>query len=319
MEQMTFLDFFAGIGGFRKGFELCGMRCVGHCEIDKYADRSYRAIHDVKEDEWYAADITKVAPQISPEQTCGQEDSRVRIFRSLAASEGLTEQEVDSLHLLNSSKAKVLKIDPHGLSLKMLRISYPFMEDGTLRPFSIRWPHSATISNTDCSIQSISAPSKSRASVHCRLPTSWSRTRTQNISCPRRQWQSSYPTHRWYAGQRVYDPAGISVTMAAQSGGWGGKTGLYFVDLCNGNPKLTDHARCIKAKYNSGITNRGGDNSGVLISPAGMDKDAVLSFVDICTGRRNSPEKPAASSPPITAPSVIGAAVPGCSMAAVLS
>lgn len=53
MEQMTFLDFFAGIGGFRKGFELCGMRCVGHCEIDKYADRSYRAIHDVKEDEWY--------------------------------------------------------------------------------------------------------------------------------------------------------------------------------------------------------------------------------------------------------------------------
>ena len=66
----------------------------------------------------------KSPPQISPEQTCGQEDSRVRIFRSLAASEGLTEQEVDSfLHLLNSSKAKVLKIDPHGLSLKMLRIS----------------------------------------------------------------------------------------------------------------------------------------------------------------------------------------------------
>ena len=98
----------------------------------------------------------KSPPQISPEQTCGQEDSRVRIFRSLAASEGLTEQEVDSfLHLLNSSKAKVLK-----LSLKMLRISYPFMEDGTLRPFSIRWPHSATISNTDCSIQSISAPLK---------------------------------------------------------------------------------------------------------------------------------------------------------------
>lgn len=37
MTQMTFLDFFSGIGGFRKGFELCGMRCVGHCEIDKYA------------------------------------------------------------------------------------------------------------------------------------------------------------------------------------------------------------------------------------------------------------------------------------------
>ena len=32
-EPMTFLDFFSGVGGFRKGFELCGMICKGHCEI----------------------------------------------------------------------------------------------------------------------------------------------------------------------------------------------------------------------------------------------------------------------------------------------
>lgn len=103
----------------------------------------------------------KSPPQISPEQTCGQEDFRVRIFRSLAASEGLTEQEAASfLRLLDCSKAKAPKIDPHGLSLKMLRISYPFIKDGTLRPYSIRWPHSAIISSTDFSIQSISAPHK---------------------------------------------------------------------------------------------------------------------------------------------------------------
>ena len=103
----------------------------------------------------------KSPPQISPEQTCGQEDSRVRIFRSLAASEGLTEQEVGLFFTLAQLvKGQSPENRPHGLSLKMLRISYPFMEDGTLRPFSIRWPHSATISNTDCSIQSISAPLK---------------------------------------------------------------------------------------------------------------------------------------------------------------
>ena len=106
----------------------------------------------------------KTPPQTFPEQTCGQRDSHVRIFQSAAVSEGLTEQEADSfLRLLNSSKAKTLKIDPHGLSLKMLRISCPFMEDGTLRPFSIHWPHSATISSTDFSIQRISVPLKTES------------------------------------------------------------------------------------------------------------------------------------------------------------
>lgn len=42
------------------------MVCKGHCEIDKFADRSYRAVHDVKEDEWYGEDITKTNPADLP-------------------------------------------------------------------------------------------------------------------------------------------------------------------------------------------------------------------------------------------------------------
>lgn len=64
---MRFIDFFAGIGGFRLGLEMAGHECVGHCEIDKYADRSYRAMHDVKEGEWFADDITRVRPEDLPE------------------------------------------------------------------------------------------------------------------------------------------------------------------------------------------------------------------------------------------------------------
>lgn len=36
MAQMTFLDFFSGIGGAARA-----LSCVGHCEINKYADRDY--------------------------------------------------------------------------------------------------------------------------------------------------------------------------------------------------------------------------------------------------------------------------------------
>ena len=65
-KTLTFLDFFAGAGGFRAGFEQAGMRCAGHCEIDKFADRSYRAIFDIKEDEWFADDVMEVVPADLP-------------------------------------------------------------------------------------------------------------------------------------------------------------------------------------------------------------------------------------------------------------
>lgn len=89
---MKFIDFFAGIGGFRLGMEMAGHICVGHCEIDKYADMSYRMMHtctdeqrkellqicmserqkEIKKEkylngEWYASDIRTVEPADLPE------------------------------------------------------------------------------------------------------------------------------------------------------------------------------------------------------------------------------------------------------------
>lgn len=57
--RMKFLDLFAGIGGFRLGLESAGHKCVGFCEIDKFARKSYKAIHDT-EGEIELHDITAV-------------------------------------------------------------------------------------------------------------------------------------------------------------------------------------------------------------------------------------------------------------------
>lgn len=57
---LKFLDLFAGIGGFRLGMESNGHECVGYVEIDKFARKSYEAIHNT-EGEWTAHDITTVA------------------------------------------------------------------------------------------------------------------------------------------------------------------------------------------------------------------------------------------------------------------
>lgn len=57
---MNFLDLFAGIGGFPLGMEQAGHECVGFCEIDEHARKSYKAIHNTEgEIEWH--DITKVS------------------------------------------------------------------------------------------------------------------------------------------------------------------------------------------------------------------------------------------------------------------
>ena len=46
---MKFLDLFAGIGGFRLGLTRQGHECIGFCEIDKFARKSYKASMRPKE------------------------------------------------------------------------------------------------------------------------------------------------------------------------------------------------------------------------------------------------------------------------------
>ena len=92
---MKFIDLFSGIGGFTKGMQLAGHTCVGHCEIDKFAEASYRAMHLITDEqreyllsldpkkrrkeilkeeylngEWYAKDIKQVYAGDIPAADC---------------------------------------------------------------------------------------------------------------------------------------------------------------------------------------------------------------------------------------------------------
>ncbi|MGQ7389442.1 DNA (cytosine-5-)-methyltransferase [Streptococcus suis] len=66
---MKFLDLFAGIGGFRLGMERAGHECVGFCEIDPFARKSYKAIYDT-EGEFEFHDITRVTDESVREIGC---------------------------------------------------------------------------------------------------------------------------------------------------------------------------------------------------------------------------------------------------------
>ena len=68
MPDVTFFDMFAGIGGFRSGLERAGgFRCIGHCEIDPHADKSYRAIHKINPKEVFYQDAKNIDPDKMPD------------------------------------------------------------------------------------------------------------------------------------------------------------------------------------------------------------------------------------------------------------
>jgi DNA (cytosine-5)-methyltransferase 1 len=60
--QLTFVDLFAGIGGFRIPLEELGCKCLGYSEIDKKAIQTYRDnfIKNANSDEVYLGDITNL-------------------------------------------------------------------------------------------------------------------------------------------------------------------------------------------------------------------------------------------------------------------
>lgn len=92
---MKFIDFFSGVGGFRRGMELAGHECVGFCEFDKFAVAGYTVMHlmteqereyistlpknkrvaeagkeEYRHGEWYANDIRRIFAEDIPKADC---------------------------------------------------------------------------------------------------------------------------------------------------------------------------------------------------------------------------------------------------------
>lgn len=66
---MKFLDLFAGVGGIRLGMEQAGHECVGWVEWDKFARKSYIAIHK-PDGEFTEKDINDVKAPLLPHADC---------------------------------------------------------------------------------------------------------------------------------------------------------------------------------------------------------------------------------------------------------
>ena len=64
--KYRFLDIFAGVGGFRFGFEPAGGACVWSCEINSHARKTYSVNHEEPEDSIFP-DLREAKPQDIPD------------------------------------------------------------------------------------------------------------------------------------------------------------------------------------------------------------------------------------------------------------
>ena len=75
-KQLTFLDLFSGIGGFRIGLERAGFKSIGYCDNDEYANKLYKAYFNTEE-ELFFNDIRTINTEELPDFDilCGGHDS----------------------------------------------------------------------------------------------------------------------------------------------------------------------------------------------------------------------------------------------------
>lgn len=254
-------DAFSGIGGFRSALERVGeFEIVGWCEIDRFAQKAYKALYDTGGEQFYEnirdIDVGKLADfdlliggfPCQPFSVCGARkgfaDERGDLFFELARlleakrPKYFCFENVPGLMGIDSGKtfAKIIET----LSQLGYCVEWRAYNSADYLPQVRKRVYIAGCLGIDCSGK-ILAFGKSD-SQNCR--------KTEQIIGGSQ-------------GTRVYDPDGLAVTQCSGSGGMGGKTGLYFIDS-NPPPNLTENARCITARQNSGVSHHKGEHSAVF-------------------------------------------------------
>ena len=264
---------FAGIGGFRAGLTRAGgFQCIGHCEIDKYADASYRAIHDIRKEERYYPDARTIDFNDLPDfnllcggfpcqafslagRRKGFEDARGTLFFEIAR---LAEAKRPA-YLLLENVPGLLNHDGCRTFAAILTTLYDL-------GYHVEW---SVLNSKHFGVPQ----SRRRVFLICYLDP---RCAGKILPVFGTDAKALIQVVGGPQGSRVYDPEGVACTQTAGAGGMGGKTGLYlvngdnvtasFVDLCAGHPRQTGQARCITARYGqTTLSNHKAERSGVLL------------------------------------------------------
>ena len=240
-KAITYIDLFSGIGGFREGLSRAGgFVCVGHCEIDKYADQSYRALFDTK-GEWFREDVREADPDEMPDfdLLCGgfpcQSFSIAGHRGGFADPRGTLFFEIARLTAAKRPAYLLLENVPGLLNHDGGRTFAAILHTLDGLGYGVEWQ---VLNSKDFGVP------QSRKRVYlvgyldekCRgkiLPF------TETAGTPLKQIRPGAQ------GERIYSTEGVSCTLTSHAGGMGGKTGLY----CTGIPIKENTKKGYKMAY----------------------------------------------------------------------
>lgn len=254
-------DAFSGIGGFRSALErVGGFKFVAWCEIDKFAQKAYRALYDTGGEQFYEnirnIDTGELADfdllvggfPCQPFSVCGARkgfaDERGDLFFELA-------------RILESKRPRYFLLEniPGLMGIDSGRTFAKIIETLCELGYCVEW----RVYNSADYLPQV----RKRVYIAGCLGINCS---GKILAVGRSDCQNSRKTEQLIGGSqgsRVYDSNGLAATQCSGSGGMGGKTGLYFID-CNPDPQMTDIARCVTARQNSGVSNHKGEHSAVF-------------------------------------------------------
>lgn len=272
---MTFLDLCAGIGGFRLGLESAGFKCVGFCEIDKFAVKSYKAMFDT-EGEWYKDDITKLKGEDVPYADIWTFGFPCQDISIAGKQRGLSGKRSGIyFSIIDLIKSKEEKDKPTFLIIENVK---------NLLSINGGWDFRKVLSELDeagydamwqvLNSKDFGVPqNRERVFIIGNLR---SRGRREILPIGGENSSTLKQVIGGCQGERVYDSNGISCTLTGCGGGGGGKTGLYFIDQSTTKIRVTDNSRCITSRYTAGIVNRTVSNSAVLEAKAVLTPDRTV-------------------------------------------
>ena len=308
MGRLTFLDICSGIGGFRLGLEWAGHKCIGYCEYDKFARASYEAMYDT-EGEWKAYDVTELKPGDIPYADIWcygfpcQDISIAGKQRGLRGKRsGIYYSIIDLIKGKEESDKPTYLLVENVKNLLSVNAGFDFaavLSEMDEAGYDVRWQ---VLNSKDFGVP------QNRERVFL-IAVLRSRGGREILPVTGEDGGALKEVIGGMQGYRVYDPSGVSVSIGANGGGMGSKTGLYcvgdaepggriFVDQTLNHPKVTEVARCLVAQYNGGLTNYG--NSGVLETDSAVQEARAVLTPDRVEKRQNGRRMKEAGEPMFT-------------------